>query len=74
MQVQFRIIKDGSLLYEKSYDVSDAASFGTACADTWMNLRERTLGQATSIGALMEHLDDNVLEQLNGAHISMQKV
>ena len=74
MQVRLRLIKDGSLLFEKNYEVSDAASFGAACADAWVNLRERHLAQATSIGALMEELDDNVLDQLSGAHISLDKV
>jgi hypothetical protein len=73
MQVRLRITKDGSLLYEKNHEVSDAGSFGAACADAWVKLRERRLGQATSIGALMEHLDDNVLDQLSGAHISLHK-
>jgi len=74
MQVRLRLIKGGSLLFEKNYEVSDAASFGAACAETWVNLRERHLAQATSIGALMEELDDNVLDQLSGAHISLNKI
>lgn len=74
MQVRLRISKDGASLYEMNYEVSDAASFGAACADAWMALREQHLGRATSIGALMEELDDNVLDQLNGATISLGKI
>jgi hypothetical protein len=74
MQVRLRISKDRATLYEAGYDISDAASFSAACADAWAKLRERRLAQATSIGALMEELDDNVLDQLSGAQISLQKV
>jgi len=74
MQIKFRIVKDGSLLHERNCEVTDAASFGAACADAWSNLRERRLSHATSIGALLEELDDSVLDQLNGAHISLDKV
>jgi hypothetical protein len=74
MQVRLRISKDHAALYEAGYDISDAASFGAACADAWAKLRERHLARATSIGALMEELDDNVLDQLDGATISVEKV
>jgi hypothetical protein len=73
MKVKLRIKKDGTLLYAATHDVADADSFGRACADAWSKLRQQQLDQETSIGALMEHLDGNVLDQLNGAHISLER-
>jgi len=73
MKVQLRIKKDGTLLYAGTHDVVDADSFGKACADAWSKLRQEQLDQETSIGALMEHLDGNELDQLNGAHISLDR-
>jgi hypothetical protein len=31
-------------------------------------------GKESSIGALMEHLEDGVLDQLNGAHIGVERM
>lgn len=74
MNVTLRIQKDGSSLYEGTYDITDATSFGDACADAWAKLRERQLARATSIGALFEAIDDELLDGLMGAHISLSKV
>ena len=73
MNVTLRIRKDSSALFEGIYDISDATSFGHACADAWTQLREQRLAQATSIGALYEALDDELLDGLMGAQISLSK-
>ena len=73
MLVKLRIAKDNRVLFAGSYDVANADSFGKACADAWSRLRQAQLNQETSIGALMEHLDDDVLQQLHGAHLSLEK-
>jgi hypothetical protein len=72
MRVQLRITKGGTAIFADAYDVSDADSFGASCADAWSKLRQRQLDKETSIGALMEHLDNTVLAQLYGAHISVE--
>jgi len=71
MKVKLRIQKDGAALYEGTYDVSDADSFGKACADLWNQLHQRTFARATSIGALFDQL--NVLDELHGAQIGISK-
>ena len=43
MKVNLRIVNDGGFLYDGSYDVSDADSFGQACADAWCRLRRAAL-------------------------------
>ncbi len=73
MRIILRITKDDALLHAGAYDVADADSFGKACADAWSKLRQAQLEQETSIGALMEYLDSNVLDQLNGAHLSLER-
>jgi hypothetical protein len=73
MKVKLRIRK-GATLYEAVHTIIDAESFGRAFADVWVQLHNRRLQKATSIGALMEVLNESVVEELNGAHISLDKV
>ena len=73
MNVKLRIQKDGSVLHERTYDIRDADSFGRACADAWTQLREQRLAKATSIGALFDALDDELLDGLIGAEIALSK-
>jgi hypothetical protein len=73
MKVKLRVHKDKSALYEGTYDVSDADSFGRACADLWNRLRDRKLTTATSIGALFDQINEQLLDDLYGAQISLSK-
>ncbi len=74
MKVRLKIEKGDGVLYEQSYDISDAESFGKACAHAWTQLREQRLEDATSIGALFEHLNDPLLDELDGATFSLRKI
>jgi hypothetical protein len=74
MKVRLQIQRDKAILYEATHDVTDAESFGAACSDAWRKLREKKLGEATSIGALMDMLNQNVLDDLAGAQIVIGKV
>jgi hypothetical protein len=73
MKIKLRIQKSGAPLYEGAYDICDADSFGAACAHAWTQLRERQFSGATSIGALYEGLNDQLLDNLIGAQISLSK-
>jgi hypothetical protein len=73
MKMRLRIVKNGSALYTGAYDIADAESFGRACEDAWYKLEERQLQAETSIGALMEHLHNGVVDQLSGAHIALDR-
>lgn len=73
MKVKLRVHKDSSTLYEGIYDVSDAESFGRACADAWNELRDRKLKTATSIGALFDQINEQLLDELYGAEIRLSK-
>jgi hypothetical protein len=73
MKARLKIQKDHVVLYEHAYDISDAESFGKACSHAWVQLREQRLARATSIGALFEELDDQLLDELYGAKFSLLK-
>ena len=73
MKVKLRLRK-GATLYEAVHTITDAESFGRAFADVWVQLHNRRLQNATSIGALMEVLNESVVEELNGAQISLDKL
>jgi len=74
MKIQLKITKAEAPLYEAVHEVEDAADFGRACADAWTALRQRQLDSETSIGALMSHLNRTVIDQLEGAQITVSKV
>lgn len=73
MKVRLKVEKDNAVLYDHAHDIRDAESFGTACAHAWRQLREQRLNRATSIGALYEELDDQLLDELHGAKFSLSK-
>jgi hypothetical protein len=73
MKMQLRVVKNGSSIYTGAYDIADAESFGKACEDAWCKMQEQQWQAETSIGALMEHLNSGVLDQLNGAHITLDR-
>lgn len=74
MKLRLQIIKNGTLLCGNEYEIGDAEGFGRACGDAWRQLQGIQLNRETSIGALMEHIDNNVLDLLNGASITVTKV
>jgi len=74
MKVKLSIQRSGSPLFEGTYDVTDSATFGSACADAWEQIRMRRLDKATSVGALMDIMHQNVLDELQGAEITLRKV
>ncbi len=74
MKVKLELIKRGRSLTEGIYEIDDNASFGAACADVWVKVRERCAARATSIGALMDAMHESVLDELNGAEIRLKRV
>jgi hypothetical protein len=74
MKIRLRINKRGVPLYEGIHEVIDQDSFGKAFADIWLAIREKRMEKTTSVGELMDILNDEVLEQLHGAEISVAKL
>ncbi len=73
MNIRLEVHKSDNKLFEGGYAVSDAQSFGHACADIWRQIEAEKFEQATSIGALMDTLGENVLEVLDGAVIRVSR-
>jgi hypothetical protein len=74
MKVKLELIKRGQRLSEGTYEIDDNASFGAACADVWVKVREQCAAKATSIGALMDSMHESVLDELDGAEIRLKKI
>jgi hypothetical protein len=74
MKVKLELIKRGQCLAEGIYEIDDNASFGAACADVWVKLRDQCAAKASSIGALMEAMHESVLDELNGAEIRLKAI
>ena len=55
----------------RAYDIEDAQRFGKACSDAWQQLQPAKLDRETSVGAVMEHINDSVLDQLDGSSITI---
>ena len=51
MKVKLELIKRGQCLTEGIYEIDDNASFGAACADVWVKVRDQCAAKASSIGA-----------------------
>lgn len=74
MRVRLQIKKSGRILYDGVMEAGDAESFGRSWAEVWSALSRQSAEAATSIGALYESLNDNVLDQLNGAEINVTRL
>jgi hypothetical protein len=66
--------KSGGLLYEGRHDITDAQSFGQAFVDVWAKVQDQRLQKTTSIGDLMDVLNEDVVEELNGASIGIRRL
>lgn len=74
MKIKLVIRKRGTTLYEGIHEVTDAESFGAAFAAAWAQIEDRRLQKTTSIGQLMEMLNEDVIEEVNGAQIHIEKI
>lgn len=72
-KVNLRIIKDGKVIFSEPNEISDAASFAAACANVWQTIHQSQLDRQTSIGAVMEHIDDSVIDTLNKSTLVIER-
>lgn len=73
MKVGISVTKDGAVVYRGVYDIIDQDTFSQAFGEVWREVRQRRLQATTSVGELMEILNDEVLDQLSGAKIEIEK-
>ena len=74
MKLKLSIRKEGVVLYEGVHEVIDAETFGRAFAEMWTQMQDRRLQETTSIGALMEVLNEDLVDQLNGAQMRLEEL
>ena len=74
MKMKLQIRKDDGVLCAVVHEVTDADSFGKACKDLWIKLRERSMENRTSIGDLIDSLDQWLLDRLNGAQVHITRI
>jgi hypothetical protein len=73
MKIKLIVRKKKTVLYENTHEIIDAESFGAAFAAVWVEMKDRRLQRTTSIGELMEVLNNEALEELSGAEIYFEK-
>lgn len=73
MKVKLSIEREETVLFEDRYEIVDAESFGKACSQAWMQMREKRAAEATSVGALFEELDSALLQELLDARMKLSK-
>ena len=74
MKVRLEVTKAGKRLHQGVYEIDDNVSFGNACADVWVKIREQCAAKASSIGALMDTMHESVVDELNGTEFKLHKV
>ncbi len=74
MKVRFELTKAGKRLHQAVYDIDDTDSFGAAWKDVWVKARERSMAKPSSIGALMDTMQETVIDELNGAEIKLTRL
>jgi hypothetical protein len=74
MKLKLSIRKKETVLYEGVHEVFDAETFGRAFASAWTQMQDRRLQKTTSIGALMEVLNEDLVAELNGAQIGLTEL
>jgi hypothetical protein len=74
MKVRLKIEKDNPVLFDQAYEICDAETFGKACSRAWVQMRQQRFARSTSIGALFEELDSQVLGELDGANLRLSRV
>lgn len=74
MKIKLVMRRKGTLLYEGIHNITDAESFGAACAAAWAGVEEGRKQKTTSIGELMETVSEDMLGELSGAEMHFEKV
>jgi hypothetical protein len=51
--------------------IDDRASFGVACADAWCGIGGGDMAKATSIGDLLDSMNESGIKELDGAEFKL---
>jgi hypothetical protein len=73
MKLKLRLSKNNTTLHEGVYDISDADTFGAACANLWKQVTENRLLGASNVGALYDVFDEHLVDEMCGATITISR-
>jgi hypothetical protein len=73
MKTALRITRAGTALYAGIHDVTDAETFGQACADPYSKLMQEHFRKERNVGVLIEDVPA-ASSVLDGALISIERV
>jgi hypothetical protein len=73
MKLALRITRAGTVLYAGVYDITDAGTFGQACADAYSKLMQEQFRKERNVGALMEDIGAEA-SVLDGALMRLKRV
>ena len=73
MKVTLTLTKKGKTICRHVCEIGDAKSFAAACAEIWKELERRELDRATSVGEVMDRLNEAAFNQLDGALLSFER-
>jgi hypothetical protein len=73
MKLALRITRAGTVLYAGVYDITDAGTFGQACADAYSKLMQEQFRKERNVGALMEDIGAEA-SVLDGALMRLERV
>jgi hypothetical protein len=74
LRVKLIVRKEGTALYENIHEIVDAESFGRAFTRVWTQLQNEKLQETTSIGELMEVMNNDLIETLDGTEIQFEMI
>ena len=74
MKISIKLIKNGLPIYEGVHTITGAQEFGDAFVAVWDALHTRRLERTTSVGELMSVLSEDVLDDINGCSVSIERL
>jgi len=74
MKILIKLIKNGSPIYEGVHIVTGAQDFGEAFMAVWDALHTSRLERTTSVGELMSVISEDVLDDINGSSVLIERL
>jgi hypothetical protein len=74
MNVRIKLEKQNDVIYEGVHAATDAEEFGAAFKAVWVALHSRRIEQSTSVGELMSRLAEDVLDDVDGSTILIERL
>lgn len=73
MKLVLRLTLNEQVVYEGAHEIAGADDFGAAFTEIWNALHARRLEQTTSVGELMSEISEDILDDINGCSIAIER-